>query len=366
MAKILTSPESQVGGTGSKIQEYAAKVAQALEMETNKLREQAAQDSHQIISRSKLEADKIITQAKEEARAESDKLIASLKAQAEQILNESREKSAVAARRESDKVLNETWDRIAQTITNAIENDIEKAKNDFIRVASEAKSKLENEKSRLMAVTQNIETIIRENETSIQAGIEHLTVVINETGDKMRSIKRVPDTDTLKTPRPAAEAPVKTIYTVKLKKQETDTSSREDPGVKSEISIKPEAAVDPETLMQEGLSLLSAGKNKEALEVFDKVIYLDPKNPIAWRKKGASLDKLGRHDESLKAYGKAIELAPNYISECLSSELAIARKAEQTEAQEVKAEKKEPQKQKEETASSKLNRLSKLVTTKLF
>ena len=70
---------------------------------------------------------------------------------------------------------------------------------------------------------------------------------------------------------------------------------------------------DARMQMQEGEHLLQSGKNKEALDIFTKVLMLDPGNAVAWRKKGTTLGLLGRHEEALKADEKAIELNPKDI-----------------------------------------------------
>jgi tetratricopeptide (TPR) repeat protein len=59
------------------------------------------------------------------------------------------------------------------------------------------------------------------------------------------------------------------------------------------------------------LKLLAAGKNSEALELFDAVLAEDKSNVTAWILRGISLRKLGRYEEAIASYDQAISINPN-------------------------------------------------------
>jgi len=63
-------------------------------------------------------------------------------------------------------------------------------------------------------------------------------------------------------------------------------------------------------LIEKGTLLLEDAKYDEALECFDKVLSLDPKNTHAWNQKGVALRSLGRYDEAIRCFNKALEIVP--------------------------------------------------------
>jgi tetratricopeptide (TPR) repeat protein len=77
----------------------------------------------------------------------------------------------------------------------------------------------------------------------------------------------------------------------------------------SEKPAQPESAL---TWNKEGVVIGKLGKNKEALECFDKAIEIEPDYAKAWNNKGVVLDDLGRHEEALECFDKAIEIEPDY------------------------------------------------------
>jgi len=78
------------------------------------------------------------------------------------------------------------------------------------------------------------------------------------------------------------------------------------------------------------------GKNKEALTTFTKIIRLDPKYALAWRKKGAALGKMMRYDEALEAFDRSIELDPNDATSWNDKALALKILGRKKEAKEAK------------------------------
>jgi len=64
-----------------------------------------------------------------------------------------------------------------------------------------------------------------------------------------------------------------------------------------------------EFLTFKGFNLLGQGNNQEALEAFEKVTELDPKEPMGWLYKGNALMAMGNYEDADKAYDEAAENA---------------------------------------------------------
>ena len=60
----------------------------------------------------------------------------------------------------------------------------------------------------------------------------------------------------------------------------------------------------------EGQKLLDAGEPQKALEVFEKILHVEPDHPSALLKKAAALEKLSRLDEALDYCDRAIKREP--------------------------------------------------------
>jgi tetratricopeptide (TPR) repeat protein len=61
----------------------------------------------------------------------------------------------------------------------------------------------------------------------------------------------------------------------------------------------------------EGLELLEAEKNLEALELFDAVLAEDESNFDDWMGRGVSLYKLGRYEEAIASFDRAVSIKPD-------------------------------------------------------
>ena len=59
-----------------------------------------------------------------------------------------------------------------------------------------------------------------------------------------------------------------------------------------------------------GLSYSESGRDKEALDFYDKSLKINPNYGGAYNNKGLSLSKLGRYEESIYLYNKVIEINP--------------------------------------------------------
>lgn len=55
-----------------------------------------------------------------------------------------------------------------------------------------------------------------------------------------------------------------------------------------------------------GVALFSAGRSEEALECYDRSIGIDPENLDALRNRGYVLRSMGRMDEAMKAYDRVM------------------------------------------------------------
>ena len=67
-------------------------------------------------------------------------------------------------------------------------------------------------------------------------------------------------------------------------------------------------------LINEGISLLILRKYNEALNLFDRVLAVDPNNTLALTNKGTTLVYLQKYDEALNLFDKALAIEPNNTS----------------------------------------------------
>jgi tetratricopeptide (TPR) repeat protein len=84
----------------------------------------------------------------------------------------------------------------------------------------------------------------------------------------------------------------------------------------SEIVIQEDRSVEKSEItfslrLLEGLKLLRAGENSEAIEMFDAVLVEDESNSDAWFCRGNSLDNLGRYEEAIASYDRSISIKPD-------------------------------------------------------
>ncbi|MEA2070323.1 MAG: tetratricopeptide repeat protein [Asgard group archaeon] len=76
-------------------------------------------------------------------------------------------------------------------------------------------------------------------------------------------------------------------------------------------------------LISEGLRNLQNNKSKQALELFNKALELDPKNSMLWNHKGVALRKLGEINEAITCYNKALKFDPESIRANLNKARAL-------------------------------------------
>ena len=212
MTKTQELMEPKVNEVESVIQECRERIREALELEGSQLKEKAERDSGQIIARAKEEADKTLAEARQEARLEAERIITAAREESEQMAKESREESA--------RVINETRKKVLQMITEAMQSSTNRAQSEIARAASEARSKT----SQLLAqVGQSVEQIIGESEKRINAELEHLTNVIEDSATKMPQPREMPTREsevrlraateeTPEPPTPVSEKPALNIH----------------------------------------------------------------------------------------------------------------------------------------------------------
>ncbi len=66
-------------------------------------------------------------------------------------------------------------------------------------------------------------------------------------------------------------------------------------------------------LIHKGMDLVRRMQYGEALEVFDRLVSLNPEIPEAWNNRGVALFRLGRSEEALESYNRALSLDPENL-----------------------------------------------------
>jgi tetratricopeptide (TPR) repeat protein len=95
------------------------------------------------------------------------------------------------------------------------------------------------------------------------------------------------------------------------------------------LSIKPN---DINTLGVKGFALSRLGKYDEAIECFDKVLAIDPNNNHALNSKGEVLGNLGKYEEAIEYFDKVLAIDPIFISALINKAKALASLEKYTDA----------------------------------
>jgi tetratricopeptide (TPR) repeat protein len=94
-------------------------------------------------------------------------------------------------------------------------------------------------------------------------------------------------------------------------KQALNLAGLNDP-VKALAQARVEALENtPEKLKKKAGDLAGAGKMKEAVETYQRILQLTPEDAEAWRETGVGLSLMGNLDEALKYFDRAIALQPS-------------------------------------------------------
>jgi tetratricopeptide (TPR) repeat protein len=62
-----------------------------------------------------------------------------------------------------------------------------------------------------------------------------------------------------------------------------------------------------------GTAYFTLGQNQQAIENFEKAIYLDPKYLVGYNRLGIAYSKLGRYQQAIENFNKAIRLKPDFV-----------------------------------------------------
>jgi tetratricopeptide (TPR) repeat protein len=96
--------------------------------------------------------------------------------------------------------------------------------------------------------------------------------------------------------------------------------------------------IDPNytgAINNKGIVLSDLGRYDEAIELYDKVIGIDPNYTGAINNKGTALSDLGRYDEAIKLYDRAIGIDPNYTYAIANKGNALSNLSKYDEAIEM-------------------------------
>ena len=69
---------------------------------------------------------------------------------------------------------------------------------------------------------------------------------------------------------------------------------------------------DPLKFYKEGINFLLEENYQEALNFFDKAIYENPKNDLAYFNRAITLEKIGEHKDALKNYDHEKRIDDNF------------------------------------------------------
>ena len=92
---------------------------------------------------------------------------------------------------------------------------------------------------------------------------------------------------------------------------------------------------DTDAINGKGVVLNNLGQYDEAIEQYDKVIGIDPNDTYAINNKGTALSDLGQYDEAIELYDKAIGIDPNYTYAITNKGNALSNLSKYDEAIEM-------------------------------
>ena len=82
----------------------------------------------------------------------------------------------------------------------------------------------------------------------------------------------------------------------------------------------------------EGSKYINLGEFEKAIECFEKVLELDPKNASAWNEMGYAYDELGDFRKGIECYDEGLEIDPYYTVLWFNKGYALDRLGEHSEA----------------------------------
>jgi|GEM_PF-1542565 len=95
------------------------------------------------------------------------------------------------------------------------------------------------------------------------------------------------------------------VKEIKMEQEDHDTLIND-----NALKLSRRKSDDIDALIEKGVNLRNFGKYDEALQIFEKVIGLEPSNAQAWHNKGIILGILKKYNEALQAFEKALKIEP--------------------------------------------------------
>ena len=71
--------------------------------------------------------------------------------------------------------------------------------------------------------------------------------------------------------------------------------------------------VKEKVLIYKGMDKVRQGLYDEAIEIYDRVLSMNPENTYAWNNRGVALFSVGRSEESMECYDRSIEIDPENL-----------------------------------------------------
>jgi tetratricopeptide (TPR) repeat protein len=71
--------------------------------------------------------------------------------------------------------------------------------------------------------------------------------------------------------------------------------------------------VKEKVLIHKGMDKVRQGLYDEAIEIYDRVLSMNPENTHAWNNRGVALFSADRSEESLECYDRSIEIDPENL-----------------------------------------------------
>jgi hypothetical protein len=111
------------------------------------------------------------------------------------------------------------------------------------------------------------------------------------------------------------------------KEKETETVLSRDTGRQPDENTSP--MIDSKDyLLLNGLNAFQSGKYSESLQIFAKVIAVDPNDTMAWYYHGMSQYYLNQSDEAMESFSRVLDLDPDYYMAWYGKSLVYHRQGD--------------------------------------
>jgi len=88
-------------------------------------------------------------------------------------------------------------------------------------------------------------------------------------------------------------------------------------------------------LIHKGIDKVKRMKYEEALEIFERLLDMNPNIPEAWNNKGVALYRLGRAEEAIECYDRSLAIDPENMDALRNKGLALHSLGRMEEALQV-------------------------------